>query len=124
MQVKINYKKIRKVNPEAARIAVLEYLSSNEKNISDCSKVFGINRVVVYNIIQKGREGDLKDRSKAPKNIPNKTSREVEELVINIKRTGLSNKELSFYLFKNHGLDIPLGTIRHILRRNRDRGRL
>lgn len=119
MQVKINYKKLRKVNPEAARITVLEYLSSNGKNISDCSKVFGINRAVIYNIIQKGKEGDLKDRSRAPKTIPHKTPESIEELIIKVKKqTGLPAKSLSFFLYKEYGVDISYGTLRHVLRRN------
>ena len=31
---KINYKVLRKINPEAARLAVIEYLYTNKGNIS------------------------------------------------------------------------------------------
>jgi hypothetical protein len=31
---KINYKVLRKINPEAARLAVIEYLKTNKGNIS------------------------------------------------------------------------------------------
>lgn len=65
--MKIDYKKLRQLNPETARLAVLEYLSSNGGNISDCARTFAIQRVVVYDILKKSREGNLKDRSKAPK---------------------------------------------------------
>jgi len=37
---KINYKTLRKINPEAPRLAVIEFLSTNKGNISDASRVF------------------------------------------------------------------------------------
>ena len=64
---KIDYKSLRKISPEAARSAVLDYLSSNKGNIADCARVFGVTRVTIYDIVRKSRQGDLKDRSKAPK---------------------------------------------------------
>lgn len=122
MQVKINYQRLRNINPEAARIAVLEYLSSNGGNVLDCSRVFGVNRSVIYDIVRKSKEGDLKDRSKAPRTIPNKTSSEVEEIIVDAKnKTGLPTKDLSYYLLKQHKIDIAYGTLRHVLRRNQAR---
>lgn len=119
-QVKIDYKNLRKINPEAARTAVLEYLSSNGGNVLDCSKVFGINRTVIYDIIKKGKESNLKDRSKAPKNIPHKTPPNIERIVVEIAQTTkLSPKRLGYHLMKYNRLDIPYGTLRHILRRNK-----
>ncbi len=63
----IDYKTLRKVSSEAARLAVLQYLKSNKGNISKTARVFGIQRVVVYDILKKQQTGNLKDRSKAPK---------------------------------------------------------
>lgn len=63
----INYKSLRKINPEAARTAVLEFLSSNKGNIAKTAKAFGVQRITVYDILKKKAERDLKDRSKAPK---------------------------------------------------------
>jgi len=56
---RIDYKELRKINPEAARKAVLEYLKTNEANISRTARLFGINLSVVYNFIRKDEEGDL-----------------------------------------------------------------
>ena len=117
----ISYKELRKINPEAARLAVLEYLRANELNISETAKIFGINRPVVYDILKKEKEGDLSDRSKAPKISPSKTSQAVEDKVIELKnRTRLGAKRLSKYLLKYENTSVPYGTLRHILRRNKD----
>jgi transposase len=66
------------VNPEAARLAVPEYLKTNGGNISDAARVFGISRSVVYDILKKQAEGDLRDRSRVPKHQPSKTPVEIE----------------------------------------------
>jgi transposase len=117
---RIDYKALRNVNPEAARLAVLEYLKTNEHNISDAARVFGINRSVVYDILKKQVEGDLKDRSRVPKHQPNRTPPETEQKVIEAKnKTHLGPKRLSLYLSKYEEVDVPAGTIRHILRRNK-----
>lgn len=70
----INYKHLRKINPEAARTAVLEYLSSNGDNIAQTARVFGVQRVTIYDILKKSQQHNLKDRSKAPKRVWNKKS--------------------------------------------------
>jgi transposase len=69
---RIDYKALRKIDLEAARQAVLEYLKTNGGNIADAARVFGINRPVVYDILKKQAEGDLRDRSRAPKHQPNR----------------------------------------------------
>ena len=63
---KIDYKQLREINPEAARRAVLEYLRSNGHNISETALIFGMNRTPVYDILNKEKQGNLKDRSRAP----------------------------------------------------------
>ena len=119
---KIDYKQLRRINPEAARRAVLEYLGTNNRNISEAASIFGINRTVVYDIIRKGREGDLKDRSRAPEHQPRKTSAAIEDKVIEIKnKTRLGPERLSRYLKGHEGISVPPGTVRHIIRRNKSR---
>lgn len=118
----IDYKQLRKINPEAARQAVLEYLKANGGKIAECARAFGINRSVVYDILAKQREGNLKDRPKAPHHQPRKTPAQVEQKVIQSKnKTRLGPQRLSIYLRKYAGLVVPAGTIRHILRRNQDK---
>jgi transposase len=118
----VDYKALRKINPQAARVAVLEYVSSTGGHISRAARAFGMQRAVVYDILKKHHEGDLNDRSKAPKTSPGKTAPEVEDKVIELKnQTRLGAKRLSLHLQKYSGLTIPYGTIRHILKRNRSR---
>ena len=122
MSIKINYKKLRSINPEAARVAVLDYLTSNGGNIMDAAKTFGVQRNVIYSIKRKHEIGDLKDSSKAPKKIANKTNREIEEKIIEVRNSlGYKPKQLSYYLHRFYSLDIPVSTIRSILRRNKSR---
>jgi transposase len=117
---RIDYKALREVNPEAARLAVLEYLKTNGGNRLEAARVFGINRSVVYDILSKQAAGDLKDRSRVPKHQPNKTPAETEEKVIEVRnKTRMGPKRLSIYLSKYEGIQVPAGTIRHILRRNK-----
>ena len=119
---RIDYKTLRQINPEAARKAVLEYLKTNGGNKADAARVFGINRSVVYDILKKAAQGDLKDRSKTPKCQPNKTPLEIEEKVIAARnKTRMGPQRLSIYLAKYEDLHVPPGTLRHILRRNRDK---
>jgi transposase len=117
---KIDYKQLRKINPEAARRAVIEYLKTNDHNVSQTALMFGINRMVVYDMVRKEQEGDLKDRSRAPHHQPNRTPLQIEDKVIEIKsRTRYGPERLSRYLEQHEGIPVPPGTIRHILRRNK-----
>ena len=119
---RIDYKTLREVNAATARLAVLEYLKTNGRNISDAARTFDINRSVVYDILRKEAEGDLDDRSRAPIGQPNKTPPEIEQKVIEAKnKTRLGPKRLSLYLSKYEAIKVPAGTIRHILRRNKHR---
>jgi len=118
MTVTINYKHLRSINPEAARTAVLDYLESNGGNKADCAKAFGITRAVVYDILK--RKDSLKDKSKAPKIIANKTNALTEELVIKIKKElGFGPRDICLHLAQHYKINLPYGTIRGILRRRK-----
>ena len=120
--IRINYKELRKVNPEAARLAVLEYLKTNGGNISDTARIFGITRPVIYCILHKAKKGNLRDLPRIPFHQPNRTAKNTEDKVIEVKnKTHLGPKRLSRYLIKYEQLQVPYGTIRHIIRRNKDR---
>jgi transposase len=119
---RIDYKTLRQINPEAARQAVLEYLKTNGGNKAEAARVFGVNRTVVYDILKKAAEGDLQDRPKTPKHQPNKIPLAVEKKVIALRnKTRLGPQRLSIYLAKHQDLQMPPGTIRHILKRNKEK---
>jgi len=121
----IDYKKLRGISPPTARKAVLEFYSAQGGSrgaISQTARTFGITRPTVYNIVERGNTGMLEDKSKAPINQPRKTPSDIETKVIEVKnKTRLGPKRLSRYLDKYSGLIVPYGTIRHILRRNKDK---
>jgi putative transposase len=118
----IDYKRLRRINPEAARQAVLEYLASVDGNIAATARAFGITRPVVYDILAKARSGDLRDRPRTPQRQPRRTSAEKEEQVIAAKNlTHLGPKRLALYLAKYEGVQLSWATIRNVLRRNRHR---
>lgn len=120
--IHIPYKRLRQLNHEAARLAVLEYLDTNGGNKADTARVFGITRPVVYDILAKHRQGCLKDKSKAPKKVHNKTSGAIEALIVEIKnKTNYGPERISDYAQDYHQLKIASGTIRHVLRRNKDK---
>ncbi len=117
----IDYKELRRFNAEAARKAVVEYLKT-APNVSKAARMFGITRAVIYDILKKEKAGDLRDRSRAPRHQPGKTPAEVEDRVVEAKnKTRLGPERLSRYLQEYERLSVAVGTIRHILRRNRGR---
>jgi DNA invertase Pin-like site-specific DNA recombinase len=63
---KINYKILREINPKAVRLAAIEYLKTNKDNVSEVDRAFKIQRTVIYDILKKKKEGDLRDRSCTP----------------------------------------------------------
>src|SRR4030042_4450440 len=114
--MKIDYKALRKVSPKAARTAVLKYLDTSGGIIADCSRVFGVQRPVVYDIIKKDNEGNLDDRSKAPKTNPRRTASSIEDKVIEVKnKTHLGPKRLSIYLKKYESLNVDERITKHII---------
>ncbi|RLC63103.1 MAG: hypothetical protein DRI01_05800 [Chloroflexi bacterium] len=118
----IDYKQLGHINPEAIRRAILEYLKSNSTNISQTALVLGINRTVVYDILRKEERGNLKNCSRAPRNRPRRTPIQVEDKVIETKcKTRYGSERLSRYLKQHEDLSVPPGTIRHIIRGNKDR---
>jgi transposase-like protein len=117
----IDYKNLRRIDPEAARQAVLDYLASVGGNVAATARAFGIQRSVVYDIQRRAGAGSLADRSRRPHRQPTRSPARIESRVIAAKnRTGFGNRRLSRYLAER-GLDISPSTIRNILARNRDR---
>jgi putative transposase len=98
------------------------YLKTNGHNIQQTALVFGITRPLVYDIIRKEGEGNLKDRPRAPHHQPNRTPAWIEDKVIEVKvRTRYGAEMLSRSLKQPEDISIPPGTISHVLRRNKGR---
>lgn len=114
----MDYKSLRKINPETARMAVMQYLSSNNSNVYKAAKFFMVTRRVVYDIIKRNKQGLLKDLSRVPKTLRNKTPDETQELVVRLHtKHNFSARQIEAYLKQNGIVRLPYGTIRHILAR-------
>ena len=57
--VRIDYKALRAVNPETARLAVLEYLDSCDHHVAETARTFGLTRASVYALDRKRQTGSL-----------------------------------------------------------------
>lgn len=120
--VRIDYKSLREINPETARLAVLEYLDSCGHNVAETACTFGLTRASVYAFERKRQAGSLADRSRPPRRRPRQTPVDLEARVIaRHNQTHLGPKRLSIYLAKYEGVELSWATIRHILRRNHHR---
>ena len=86
--IRIDYKELRKINPEAARQTVIECLKTNGHNIADTARVFRVNKTVVYDILAKSKEGNLKDRPKIPKHQPRQKIKSFEASYLSARHTG------------------------------------
>ena len=76
------YHKLRDNNAESARILVREILKN--KSVTKTAKILHISR----HTVRRARDGSLKDYSKKPKHSPNKTSCDLEKLILKeAKRT-------------------------------------
>ena len=120
--IHLNYNDLRNISPETARKAVLQVLDSCNGNISITAKTLNTSRPTIYKTMKKMKQGNLKDTSRAPKYVHNKTQLETQNLIIEIKKkTRYGPKRIHSELLKRHKISVPKDTIRNILRRNRDK---
>jgi len=95
---------------------VRKVLYQNKGNVTKTAKILGISR----NTVRRARDGELKDMSRAPKNIPHKTPNHLENLIVHeAKRTGFRYTRLSRFLYDRYGIAISKNTVRAILKRNK-----
>ena len=66
----LNYNKLRKIDAESARVITLEILKSNN-NISKTARILNTSRHTIYKCTRKSKLNNLKDSSKAPKQVQN-----------------------------------------------------
>lgn len=118
----INYNDLRKINAETTRKSVLNFLVDNKRNITLTARTFGVSRKTIYKILKKENEGCLEDKSKAPHTVHNKTSKKIEDIVIEVKNlTNYGPERIADYVYDNYNLQISQWTARNIIRRNRDK---
>jgi transposase InsO family protein len=87
--------------------------------VSAAAEAAGISRVTAHKWLTRGREGVLQDRSSRPRRSPNRTPPWWEEVVVLLRRTGMTGPKIA------HDLKLPAATVarilaRHDLRRLRD----
>jgi transposase len=116
----IKYNDLRKIDKQIARKMVIEFLKENKWNVLKTSKYFRCSTNTVRKCISKFSDNDLSDKSKTPINQPNKTSEELEKLVIDTKLSiRFGARRISKLIYKEKGILIPFSTVRKILHRNK-----
>jgi transposase len=121
----LDYQELRQISPEAARRAILQVLKAHKGNVTMTSKILSVSRATVYKAIRKNEAGDLKDGSKAPHRVHNKTSAEIEARILVLReKTRYGPLRLKEELEALDGLSVSEHTIRNILRRNKAKSKL
>jgi len=120
----LNYASLYKLNPQTGRVLVLEVFKQTG-NISKTARMFSTTRKVVQLALKKEKEGDLTDKSHVAHTVHNRTSLEVEEKVISVKNaTKFGYRRVSKELRERHGIEIKKETVRNILSRAKNMGKL
>jgi len=116
--IRLDYKELREISPQAARRAILQVLKSVDGNVAECARLLHTTRRTIYKALKKESTGNLKDTSTAPKHVPNRTAFGIEEKVIEIKKkTRYGPVRIADELFEQHGITLSVHTIRNIVRR-------
>jgi len=104
-----SYRELKKKDPEYARECLLRTLKET-KNISQTARLWSCSKNTISLAIEKEKEGNLKDASRTPHLVWNKSSPETEEKVANYrKETGYGKRRIA------RDLSLPEGTTRNIL---------
>jgi transposase len=118
----LDYQELRSISPKAARQAILQILKANDGKVSETARMLGVTRKTVYKALLKRNAGNLDDASRAPKVVHNKTSTEIEEKVVLLKKkTNYGPLRLKEELEAVYTISLSEHTIRNIVRRNRAR---
>lgn len=118
--IRLDYRELKTISPQAARRAILQILKANKGNIAKTSRELNITRRTVYKTIGKQKQGELNDLSHCAKSIHNKTVKDIEDKVVEIKKqTHYGPLRLKDELFERHRIILSHHTIRNIIRRNK-----
>ena len=114
------YHKLRKVQPKSARILVRQILEKNDGNVSATARILGISRLTV----RRARDGTLEDRSRRPKNSPNRIEPKFEGLIKEEgKNTHYRYRRLSNFIRKKYNIKVSENTVKKVLKRNNIKGK-
>jgi len=117
----LDYQELRSISPKAARQAILQILNANNGKVSATARTLGVTRRTVYKAVLKRNAGNLDDASRVPKVVHNKTPKEIEEKVLQLKRkTNYGPLRLKEELEAVYKISLSEHTIRNIVRRNRE----
>jgi transposase len=116
----LDYQELRQISAEAARQAILQVLKAHNGNVTMTAKILSVSRATIYKAIRKHEAGDLKDGSKAPHRVHNRTGAEIEARIMELRaKTRYGPLRLKEELEALDGLLLSEHTIRNILRRNK-----
>jgi transposase len=116
--IHLDYAELREISPQAARRAILQVLKATGGNVTETARLLSTTRRTIYKAVKKKEDGDLDDCSKAPQTVHNRTSLDIEEKVIAIKKkTRYGPIRIADELLDQYGIELSTHTIRNILRR-------
>ena len=115
----LNYHSLYKLNPETARVALLEVFKQTN-NVSQTARYFQTTRRVVQLAIKKERSGNLGDLSHTRVTISHKTADTIETKIIALKNsTKFGYRRVARELREKQGLEIKDSAVRNVLKRAR-----
>ena len=107
------------------RMELVSLARSGEFTVSELAERFEVSRKTAHKWIDRYEDGgteNLIDRSRAPKHSPQRTSKEVERLILRIKRAHSTwgTKKIRVLLARDHGIESPpaVSTVGEILKRH------
>ncbi len=96
----------------ASRALLVSRVTEQRWTVSAAAQAVGISRVTAHKWLARGREGALQDRSSRPRRSPNRTPPWWEDMVVMLRRTGMTGPKIA------HDLKLPTATVARILARN------
>jgi len=118
--IRLDYQELKRISSKAARQATLQILATNKGNVSKTAAILGVTRRTVYKTLQKQTTGNLNDIPHIAHHVVNKTSKETEMRVIELKnKTNYGPVRLKEELLTVYGISLSHHTIRNIVRRNK-----
>lgn len=118
--IHLDYRELRSISPKAARQAILQILKATGGNVTETAKLLHTTRRTIYKTLGKKKIGELDDCSTAPKTIHNRTAKDIEDKVIEIKKqTRYGPIRIADELMDQYRITLSTHTIRNILRRHK-----